>query len=293
MPTARHDFGIAVLNNLIYIAGGQDQGYALGSGAAHNNLEVYDPSQDSWTELAPMPTARYFLNLYVMNGLLYAVGGNTGTLSSPNYISVVEVYDPVANQWSTINSLPYTPENGFGGATVGYPNGSFFAFGGGHLGSYVSTNLKGSLVCFGFTSTFTPTPTPSPTFTWSPTGSYTITPTPTGTPTSTGTPTATFLACATGSVPTLQWASAAAMPNPRGSLAGAALNGIFYAIGGDNYPATSKVPQAEVDAYDPVANSWSTKASLPLALTYLGAGVVNGTLYEMGGQDSGGFSYNF
>src|SRR5258708_38359862 len=108
-----------------------------------------------------------------MNGLLYAVGGNRGTLSSPNYTNVVEVYDPVADQWATINGLPYTPENGFGGATVGYPNGTLYAFGGGPLGRFGSTTFMGDLFCFGFPSTFTYTPTPAQTPPHTPPGSAT------------------------------------------------------------------------------------------------------------------------
>ena len=70
---------------------------------AVNNLEVYNPATDTWSVLAPMPTARYGLALVAASGRLYALGGS----STPGQaLATVESYDPIANSWRTEPSMP-------------------------------------------------------------------------------------------------------------------------------------------------------------------------------------------
>src|SRR5437868_15283935 len=53
------------------------------------------------------------------------------------------------------------------------------------------------------------------------------------------------------------WETKASMPTARSSLQGAALNGLLYAIGGNNGRDTPIV-----EAYNPGKNAWSSVASL-------------------------------
>jgi hypothetical protein len=55
--------------------------------------------------------------------------------------------------------------------------------------------------------------------------------------------------------------------------------GNLYAIGGYNGG-----PHSTVEMYDPVNNSWSTKASMPTARGYLVAGVVDEKIYAVSGS---------
>ena len=57
---------------------------------------------NAWTTKAPMPTARHALAAGVVNGLLYAVGGNAGSTKLPT----VEAYNPSTNSGSTRAGLP-------------------------------------------------------------------------------------------------------------------------------------------------------------------------------------------
>ena len=47
-------------------------------------------------------------------------------------------------------------------------------------------------------------------------------------------------------------------------------------------------PLSTVEAYDPATNTWTTDASMPTARDGLGAGVINGKLYAVGGENSTG-----
>src|SRR6266550_2754875 len=86
------------------------------------------------------------------------------------------------------------------------------------------------------------------------------------------------------------WTTKASMPTARDRLAVGVVNGILYAVGGRVGSGLASVPVATVEAYDPVTNSWTTKASMPTARLDLAVVVANGTLYALGGVGSGGFT---
>ena len=90
MPTARHRLAVGVVNGMLYAVGGSGN---LGSPpAVLATVEAYDPVSDLWTTKAAMPTARAFLGIEVVNGLLYAVGGAGPTSFTP--LGTVEAYRP-------------------------------------------------------------------------------------------------------------------------------------------------------------------------------------------------------
>ena len=83
-PSVRYQTGGAVLNGLLYVAGG-------GTGTDYlPTLEVYDPRSDSWGTLPDMPTARGFLAAASVGGKFYAVGG----LDQSGYLATNEAYTP-------------------------------------------------------------------------------------------------------------------------------------------------------------------------------------------------------
>ncbi len=77
------------------------------------------------------------------------------------------------------------------------------------------------------------------------------------------------------------WTTKTSMPTPRSSCAGAALNGFIYVIGG--HSSTGAV--STVEAYNPAADTWSTVTPLPYRVWAASAAAFNGTLYVMGGFD--------
>jgi N-acetylneuraminic acid mutarotase len=88
-------------------------------------------TEDSWTTLEPMPTARSGLGVAVVDGKIYAIGGQKGD----EVLNVTEEYDPVTNQWTSKTSMP-TARSDFGIAVyqnkiyvIGGTNGSGIAAG--------------------------------------------------------------------------------------------------------------------------------------------------------------------
>jgi N-acetylneuraminic acid mutarotase len=96
------------------------------------NVEAYDPSTDTWTTKAKAPGPRYQDAGVVLNGLLYVVGGGTGT----DYLSLLEVYNPRTDTWRELNGQP-TARGFLGAAALG---GKLYALGGLTLDGFVATN---------------------------------------------------------------------------------------------------------------------------------------------------------
>jgi len=78
------------------------------------------------------------------------------------------------------------------------------------------------------------------------------------------------------------WATKKAMPLARSSPAVESINGIVYVAGGLNVHE-----QASLQTYNPTANTWTIKSSMPAGrYSGDGAGVINGQLYVAGGWDN-------
>jgi N-acetylneuraminic acid mutarotase len=87
----------------------------------------------------------------------------------------------------------------------------------------------------------------------------------------------------------MTWAPAAALPDARNHLAGVALNGKIYAIGGHHAQAEQTTSQSELDVYDPATDQWTKVASLPLARGHINPSsfAAGGRIYVVGGQADG------
>lgn len=82
------------------------------------------------------------------------------------------------------------------------------------------------------------------------------------------------------------WTLLAPLPSSRGETAAAVAGGKLYVIGG--MTGLGADASAEVSAYDPVGNTWSTTPSLPEARHHAAAASLDGTLYVSGGAPSAG-----
>ena len=79
------------------------------------------------------------------------------------------------------------------------------------------------------------------------------------------------------------WSTRAPMPTKRSRAASGVIAGKLYVAGGHDFSGSSLILLANLEAYDPVSNSWTTLAAMPTARSAAGGGVVNGLLYVIGG----------
>ena len=105
LPAARGDCAAAGLNGKVYVAGGYDSATWDHGVGFKNNLYVYDPATDTWTEKAPMNYARGDLQLVVKGDSLLAIGGEVkytksdGTHENVVASHYVEEYYPEKDRW--------------------------------------------------------------------------------------------------------------------------------------------------------------------------------------------------
>uniref|UniRef100_A0A8D2PWF2 Kelch like family member 4 n=1 Tax=Zosterops lateralis melanops TaxID=1220523 RepID=A0A8D2PWF2_ZOSLA len=107
MNGRRLQFGVAVIDNKLYIVGGRD-------GLKTSNIvECFNPVTKAWTVMPPMSTHRHGLGVAMLEGPMYAVGGHDGW----SYLNTVERWDPQARQWNYVASMS-TPRSTVGVAAL-------------------------------------------------------------------------------------------------------------------------------------------------------------------------------
>eukprot|EP01116_Phalansterium_solitarium_P001978 TRINITY_DN1183_c0_g1_i1.p1 TRINITY_DN1183_c0_g1~~TRINITY_DN1183_c0_g1_i1.p1 ORF type:complete len:461 (-),score=37.18 TRINITY_DN1183_c0_g1_i1:157-1452(-) len=86
---------------------------------ATNSAEVYSPSSNQWTTIAPLNVPRSVLGAVCFDGAVWALGGYPAT-------NAVEVYDAQHNRWVSVtddagNSAMQTPRFAFGALALPIP----------------------------------------------------------------------------------------------------------------------------------------------------------------------------
>lgn len=103
LPNPRNHMGGCALDGKIYSVGGQH----LGDEEAGNqsSFQVYDPGQDNWSELAPLPVSRGHVtaNVVTFEGRILVISGVT---NGRIQMDRVEEFDPATGKWSALAPLP-------------------------------------------------------------------------------------------------------------------------------------------------------------------------------------------
>lgn len=117
LSTPTHGAAVASDGVYVYVAGGED------SGGVSNRFARYDPQQDRWTNLAPLPTAvREALAIYA-EGKIFVLGG----VNSAGFtVNLIQIYAIASNSWAAGASMPGVRSHMSGG----YHMGILFAVGG-------------------------------------------------------------------------------------------------------------------------------------------------------------------
>jgi subtilisin family serine protease/N-acetylneuraminic acid mutarotase len=274
------------------------------------------PLPNSWSSRAPLLAARSAFALGSANGLLYAIGGNSG---GGTILASVEEYNPTTNAWTRKAAMPAPRHDGNGATNI---NGLLYVPGGrngsgtltktlyvynpstnawnsraalpvpsGCGGSvaisgqlYVLTGCTGTSGFTGLLHRYAPSGN-----TWT---ARATAPSAHGYPAvgvisgklyvaggtnASGTATATLHVYTPS---TNSWATKAPMPSARFGAAGQVINGKLYVVGG----TTGTGELASTLVYDPSTNAWTAKFPMPTARRRLGARAINGLLYAVGGR---------
>ena len=135
MPTVRSGVSVSVVDGKIYAIGGSElkkvgvkidqvtRGFKLESKELPT-VEMYDPTTDTWTQKADMPTPRK-TKTCVVDGKIYAIGG-WSTANEQSQLETVEVYDPATDAWAKAQSMNHARCS----AAMSVVNGEIYAMGG-------------------------------------------------------------------------------------------------------------------------------------------------------------------
>ena len=247
MPVASHHAAVFGYNGKIYAFGG----FVLPTSGEPAFVPIdtawqYDPTTDSWKELAPMPTKRGGAVAAMVGDKIYVIGGTsthpgsseTGlTLTRPQRpLGTVEEYDPSANTWRARSSMPTARVV----PAVGAVDGKIYVIGG-RLGSVfmrVASNTD-------IVEQYDPA-----TDSWGP--------------------------------------MRARMPTPRSACAWGTYNGRIYVAGGEVENSQVSAVYRTLEAYDPAANEWTTLPPLTVPRFGSASAVIGNRLYVASGGVQGG-----
>lgn len=98
LPLPRSEMAWAtVLDDRMHLVGGYGE-----QRVDRQYHQVYDPTDDRWTDAAPLPVGANHVGITVLNGRLYAIGGHTRQNHTPHALCFVFA----GGKWETIAPLP-------------------------------------------------------------------------------------------------------------------------------------------------------------------------------------------
>jgi len=267
LPTARQEILPGGLNGRIYVIGGWLDGSSI-----TNLVEVYDPTTDTWSTVAPLPYPLHHCALASVDGILYVIGGYYNIPLPWFSVNDVLAYDPNTDQWTY--RTPMSIKRGEHSAVV-YQNKIYVTGGNDYNGNATPV-----------VEIYDPA-----TDTWSLADSI-----PTvrhhhasavvdsliyvvgGRQGYWGGPYTTISTIEAYSPASDIWYTVTDMPNPRGGLSAAGIDGRLYVFGGE-IPGLFE----EVEEYDPVGDSWRELTPMLTPRHGTAAVVIEDTVFIVGG----------
>jgi N-acetylneuraminic acid mutarotase len=134
MPTARHHAASAVVNDQLFVIGGTTKGlYPI---VNTDITERYDPKENKWIILEPMPSKRSGTSAASINNTktIYVFGGEDLTKTYNND----EKYNVKSNKWESQKPIPISP---YVLAAVSV-NDKIYVIGGGPISGLIITNVS-------------------------------------------------------------------------------------------------------------------------------------------------------
>lgn len=261
MTKGRNHSSSAVVNNKLYVIGGEHQGSELSS------VEQFTPDLGNWNIKASAPYGRSSNVTVEVNNIIYTVGGDNGGSTATDNL---QKYDPVTNTW-TLKARLGAPRRRMGGAAL---NGKIYVLGGAANGAYSSS-----------TQEYDPG-----TDTWTYKASMPYVRHGLGAAAVNGKLYAIGGMTSAGTIvnsvfeydPTTDtWTTKTSMPTARADFGISVVNNKIYVIGGKD---SSNNRLNTVEEYDPSTDSWITKLNMPTSRWGLTCSVANGRIYAIGGN---------
>lgn len=113
LPTQRDHVAAVVLDGLLYVIGGRSNSGLIN----YATVEVYDPVERAWSEVAPLPEERSSVTAAVINGQIHVTGGEDISGDTARAFGDHYVYDPQTDTWTTLRRAPRRVH---GVSSVGY-----------------------------------------------------------------------------------------------------------------------------------------------------------------------------
>lgn len=270
----RQEHSVVALAGEIYIVGGYSP-----SSTAVATVEAYNPTTRMWRSVRDFPQILNHANAAVVGSTLYVLGFYIGS-SQSNTSRQVYAYDPGTNEWSERTGMPQGTQRASG--CVAVLGEKIYVFGGARGATVSDASVYDTT-----TDSWQMLPAlPESREHCAAGGIDGVVYIVAGRADSITGFRASTLAFdpATGT-----YLQKAPIPTPRGGIAGAVLAGRLFAFGGEgNSAAGSNGVFGNVEAYDPVSNSWQTFTPLEIPRHGYGAATLDGRIYLPGGANRQG-----
>lgn len=103
LPKAMAGGGAVVINHTLHYFGGDDS--SRNDAGDHFAIDLTDANA-TWQTRAALPDPRSHFGTVLLNGKIYAIGGQHGNDAALTTVTSVNRYDPATNKWSTLAPLP-------------------------------------------------------------------------------------------------------------------------------------------------------------------------------------------
>lgn len=254
-------------------------------------------AEKTWTQRADMPTARYNFDTCVVDGKVFAIGGEIEVFGERS-IATVEMYDPKTDTWERKADMP-TARSGTATLVV---DGKIYAIGGSEVKKFqVGPGWGYSFKRLPVVEMYDPVAN-----TWTPKADMPV-------PRSGGTCVVDGKIYIIGGSAanrkewrldivdvydpaTDTWAKAKNMNHARSGAAVSVVDGKIYVMGGTGWPQIPNHPGpflSSIEVYNPKTNRWTEKTEMPAPKSGHSASVIDGKIYVIGGGFRGNGRYMY
>ena len=274
MPHGRTENSVAAADERIWVMGGFEARHE-----AETAVDVFDPATGTWETPTRLPLGVNHAGLAEVDGRLYLIGGyRHGTFEA---IDRVQIYDVATSAWTQGTPMP----TGRGALAVAEVDGRIHAIGGVKSDGGVSRIHEVYDPGSGRWEQKAPMPTAREHLAAAAMEGR------------------IYVAAGRSRGRNLDvfeiydvaadaWSRGSDVPTARSGVAAVILDGRFYLFGGEEIFGLFRDTFDEAERFDPGTGAWEAVARMPTARHGLGAAVLDGAIYVVGGGPEPGFTFS-